>query len=174
MAFFKRIEVWLLLLLSVAGVAWVLWSEREAASEPAPPAPEAGTPGPASIRFAIEDRRVAREGEHLVLTLRVKRSVADAAAPPRILDGDAVRLVTAEGEAVERFFLPFDPETTLDSHSGAETVLRYWLPMARAAGPLWLEIDGDRLAVKSAQPGPELGAWPEGVEFAVAGIDWER
>ncbi|MBL9153437.1 MAG: hypothetical protein JNK37_13165 [Verrucomicrobiales bacterium] len=172
MAFFKRIEVWVLLLLSVGAIVWVLWSEqvqdREEDEAPAPAASHEAA-STAAGRFAIDGRWLSREGEHLILTVRVKRQAAGEAIP---LDDDCSRLLTEAGDSVSRFFLPFDAAAVLAGESGAFTDLRYWLPVGQADGRLWLEIDGERL------PAKEIAGWPddlpEGTEVAVQGGDWQR
>ncbi len=180
MAFFKRPEVWVLLLLSVAGVAWVLWSdsardraEREEAVA-AVDEPETGNLDGESSRFAIRERRVSREGGHLIVTLRVS-SEADRGLPePLALEAPAVRLVTGDGASVAPFFLPFDPPPVLDADPGAYADLRYWLPVSQAGEALWLEIDGERLPVKGTGDEAELAErFPEGTEVAVNGLDWQ-
>jgi hypothetical protein len=180
MAFFKRIEVWLLLGLSVVGVGWVLWSEqsRELSEKRDPPTKTSDqeTAGGQPPKFEITGRRLSREGEHLVLSLRVKRATDSAEQTKEDLNiTDAnTRLVSDEGQSVQRFFLPFDPEPILESHSGAEVTLRYWFPVAESIGNLWLEIDGERLPVKSSNPEVPTGNFPQGVEIAVEGTNWER
>lgn len=179
MAFFKRPEVWVLLLLSVAGVAWVLWSDsaRDRAEREEAVAAEEETanedPGVEASRFAIRERRVSREGGHLIITLRVS-SEADRGLPEALaLEVPAVRLVTEDGASVAPFFLPFDPPPVLDTGSGAYADLRYWLPVSQASEALWLEIDGERLPVKEAGGETELAErFPEGTEIAVNGLDW--
>jgi hypothetical protein len=183
MAFFKRIEVWFLLLLSVAGVAWVLWSERsrelfEKQEQPRETSDQETT-GRQPSKFEITERRLSREGDHVVLSLRVKR-VTNAVGGKngerenlKITDSNT-RLATDEGQSVERFFLPYDPEPVLDAHPGAEVTLRYWVPLAQTTAPLWLEIEGERLAVRSSDPWEPPGDFPEGVEIAVRGTNWER
>lgn len=178
MAFFKRAEVWVLLLLSVVGVAWVLWSDSahdRARSEPVE-ITEVAENSPDGTRLAIVDRRVSREQGHLVITLQIANATGRPLSEPLALDSPKVRLVTGDGSEVARFFLPFDPPPMLDPESGARAGLRYWFPLAQADEALWLEIDGERLAVKeAAAPGDPLAEWfPEGVEIAVNGLDWRR
>lgn len=176
MAFFKRPEVWVLLLLSVVGAVWVLWSDSahdQAQSEPAAAVP-AETASPELSRFAILERRVSREQDHLVIALQIGLASDNTQPASLALESPAVRLVTDDGSEVAQFFLPFDPPPVLDTEPGSRAVLRYWLPLSRAREALWLEIDGERLAVKEAAAPGELIAehFPEGVEVAVSGLDW--
>lgn len=175
MAFFKRPEVWVLLALSVAGAVWVLWSDSvhdRAQSEPA--AAPAETASPEVSRFAILDRRVSREQDHLVIALQIGLESDKALPAPLALESPAVRLVTDDGSEVARFFLPFDPAPVLDAEPGSRAGLRYWLPLSQAREALWLEIDGERLAVKEASaPGEQIAdRFPEGVVVAVNGLEW--
>lgn len=179
MAFFKRPEVWVLLLLSVAGVAWVLWSDAEhdraevEGSESAEEVADGATEEEdGSSRFAIRACRVSREEGHLIVTVRVATISEQALAEPLALEAPAVKLITEDGTSVAPFFLPFDPPPRLDAEAGAFADLRYWLPFGQASDALWLEIDGDRLPVKTAG---ELASdqFPEGTEVAVNGLDWK-
>ncbi|MCB1229692.1 MAG: hypothetical protein KDN19_05475 [Verrucomicrobiae bacterium] len=183
MAFFKRPEVWVLLLLSVAGAVWVLWSdsahdravnEGDSTSEPKMVETADGEEAPA--RFAIRERRISREEGHLIVTLRLGNEMA--LEGPLDLKSPTAKLVTGDGAMVAPFFLPFDPPPVLDAEIGAFADLRYWLPVTQADEALWLEIDGERLPVKDASEAPDFDKtladrFPEGVEVAVNGLDWQ-
>ncbi len=179
MAFFKRPEVWVLLLLSVVGSAWVLWSDlahdrarsEDRGDEVA--ATEEAAPG----RFLLRDLRVAREEAYLIVTLEVGTRETVTLPGPLDLAAPTARLVAADGTEVPPFFLPFAPPAVLDPEPGASAQLRYWLPVTQVGNALWLEIDGERLAVKDPVPPAESGAFverfPEGLEVAVNGLDWQ-
>lgn len=178
MAFLKRPEVWILLLLSAAGIAYVLWSDGQrdeiaSGEEPTTESPSEVNPETSS-RFLIGERRVSREGDHLILSIRVIYS-PEASADERTLSAgeDDVRLVGGDGTNVRRFLLPFDPAPTLEMRPGAHVDLRYWLPLGQAGSDLWLQWDDERLPVK--RPSSEedwIEAFPEGVEIAVDGPEW--
>lgn len=180
MAFFKRPEVWVLLLLSAVGIAWVLWSDgandrvRNESPSKAEKEESATSEKP---RFVIGERRVAREEDHFILTLKIVNDAASPLSEPLPLDDSTVKLVTDDGSTVASFYLPFAPPAVLDPEPGASAELRYYLPVSQAASALWLEIDGERLAVKEAVPSTESAAFvekfPEGVEVAVNGLDWQ-
>ena len=178
MAFLKRPEVWILLLLSAAGIGYVLWSDgkrddRESAEDP-PIATPAEGPEETTSRFLIGERRVAREGDHLILSLRVIHSPEiEGGGEPLPASEDEVQLRSGDGTSVRRFFLPFDPPPSLESRPGAHVDLRFWIPLAQADSDLWLEWKGERLAVKEPSEGTDwTEAFPEGVEVAVDGTAW--
>ena len=178
MAFLKRPEVWILLLLSAAGIGYVLWSDgqrddREGEKDPSTPS-LAGETEAAPSRFLIGERRVSREGDHFILSLRVIYSPETAAGDQPLPAGeDDVQLRDGDGTTVRRFFLPFDPPPSLESRPGAHVDLRFWLPLAQADGDLWLEWGGERLPVKEPSAGTGwVEAFPEGVEIAVDGPGW--
>lgn len=183
MAFFKRIEVWILLVLSVAGVAWVLWSDEErkrAEREESDPAGEIRTAVDLEgARFEIRERRISREQDHFILTLRVGHRLSETGKRLFLASGasesiePSAKLVTGAGDSVLPFFLPFDPPPVLDADPGAFLDLRFWLPEAQSGAALWLEFEGDRLAVKSDRAsGFSADQFPEGIEVAVTGPDW--
>jgi len=184
MAFFKRPEVWVLLLLSAAGIAWVLWSDQagdEARGRNTTAHENGASPTHAANReddrFVVHERRVSREEDHLILTLRVGAGKSNTLEEALDLTPPAARLLAADDSRISEFFLPFAPPPLLDPEPGSVVELRYWLPVAQAATALWLEIDGERLAVKQATPekesGPFLQRFPEGIEVAVYGLDWK-
>lgn len=162
MAFFKRIEVWVLLLISAVLIWFVLGSEdpddgrdrpdpvvkKELGKADALPVP------PQSERLRLNEIEVARQGDHLVVSLLVAGQSREPRAEP--LNEETARLVTGTGAAVPWFFLAFDaaPALPAKQETGETTRLRYWLPAAQSNEALWLEIDGERLPVK------EAGAFP--------------
>lgn len=175
MPFVKRFEVWVLLLLSLAGIAWVFWSEREKGlaehSEPdtAPGAAESSNANRPPIQ--IKSRRISREAEHLVLTIEVGRAETAKGGPVAFSEDDA-RLITESGESLPEFFLAFDPPPVRELNDNDRATLRYWFPKERAAGALWLEIGGERLPVKNPGSAAKSLDVPEGVEVDLDGPDW--
>ena len=179
MAFFKRTEVWILALLCAGVVGWVFWSERVKDREAEFPASQNQTPNPSedlSTRIEIKERRLSREGDHLILVVTIQRK--EPGRPEESDQKGAVELLTENGESVEPFFFPFDPEPTLDQHTGAEMTIRYWLPVNQLSGELWLQCEGQRLQVKATSPDSGTGGdapdFPDGVEVVVSGPNWER
>lgn len=161
MAFFKRVEVWVLLVLSAALIWFVLGSEPRKEDDPKPgpqdrkiaKADQPKSP-PAPERVRLEATEVTRQGDHLVVSVAVSGHSRSNRAEP--LDDTKARLVTASGAEVPWFFLAFDPTPTLPAPraEGEPVRLRFWLPAAQSGEALWLEIDGERLPVK------EAGAFP--------------
>ena len=181
MAFFKRPEVWVLLLLSAVGIAWVLWSDgaNDRVREEGPTKEEtAQTEMTAKSRFVIDERRVAREEDHFILTLKVANDEASHLTEPLPLNDSTVKLVAEDGTTVAPFYLPFAPPAVLDPEVGASAELRYYLPVSQATSALWLVIDGEKLSVKEALAPSESAAFvekfPEGLEVAVNGLDWQQ
>lgn len=180
MAFLKRPEVWVLLLLSLAGIGYVLWSDRahDAAldgptSESSETSGESAAPVP-SKRFSLPRRWVAREDDaHLVVTVRL--SLSQTIPETLTADEETVRLVTSDGASVPRLFLPFDPPPRLGGSENSAIDLRFWLPESQLSEGLWLEWGPDRLPVKQEGITPDwIGSLTPGTEVAVDGPEWQR
>ena len=167
--------MWVLLLLSLAGIAWVFWSEREKDlaenSDPDPVSRPAESAMAGDATFRILKRRVSREAEHLVLTLELGRTETVSSEAVAFSGNDA-RLITESGESLPEFFLAFDPPPVHELKKDDRATLRYWFPKELASGSLWLEIGNDRLPVKNPGTAAEPIDFPEGIEVAVDGPDW--
>jgi len=133
MAIFKRFEVWLLLLLSIAGVAYVLWSESRPDDDPAKAdsnlevvEEEEEMPK----RFEIREVRAVPEGENRVIEIELLAR-SDSSKPEELTPEKARLLARYEGEADEielpTFFLPFDPPPLIEPKSESIVLLKYWL-----------------------------------------------
>ncbi|MDF1815434.1 MAG: hypothetical protein P1V20_24755 [Verrucomicrobiales bacterium] len=136
----KRFEIWLLLLIVVAGIWWAFDAEpvsrtgNVAANNPAATATNTGeTPEDAGL---LEIRNVyvtpGNEGSIIELTL-FGRSGTDE---PVSLGEDNLELLTSDGEGVHRFFLPFDPNPMLSPDEKSLITLKYWLK--NPVDVLWL------------------------------------
>lgn len=179
MAFLKRPEVWLLLLLSVAGIGYVLWSDQKRDDQETgnEASPSAGTSQgeDENPRFVIAERRVSREADHLILTITVSLvgPFEDSGASELSAEAGTIQLLSGEGVSLPRFFLPFDPPPILENRAGASIDLRFWIPTAQADGELWLTWEGEKLPVKHTSTDPDwIEPFPEGVEVAVIGPGW--
>lgn len=159
MAFFKRVEVWVLLVIS-GGLVWFVLSsgkpgDRGERSQPTPVV-AVSTPGVGKLapHLRVDEIRLTRQGDHLVVSLQVSGRVR--AQQATALTEATARLVTGGGAVVPWFFLAFDGPPVLPGQEGRlEPVhLRFWLPGSQSRETLWLEIDGERLAVK------ESGSFP--------------
>ena len=162
MNIFKRIEVWLLLAI-VGGAIWLVTKSEDPASEEneitkggksnvvpshateirnspdAPARPE---------KFRIEEWNSVPESGGKVISLKV--NARNERPEPLVLDSDNVRLVTATGTAVDRFFLPFDEPPVVEANAESTAELRYWLSDkgTEPSDKLWLEIEGERLELE--------------------------
>ena len=180
MAFLKRPEVWVLLLLSLAGIGYVLWSDhahdagRDQTTTETTPDPDAPENSDHSDRFSLPLRWIARDDDaHLVITVRL--ALATTVPETLTADEDSVRLVTSGGSSVPRFFLPFDPPPQLGGEGNNIVDLRFWLPVEQLSEGLWLEWGSDRLLVKGEGIAPDwIESLAPGIEVAVEGSEWQR
>lgn len=170
MAIFKRIEIWLLFLI-IGGAVWFVFqspgenieldspvvavdgkqssgvnsdSSSTKVSNSKDPKTEARAPTVAENepRFEIVNLKSVPDCIGSLLEFTISGNIGK----PLELTSPNVRLVTESGDEIERFFLPFDPPPVLESEDEAAADLKYWVRNG-IKEPLWLEIDGDRVAV---------------------------
>ncbi len=96
----------------------------------------------AAGRFEIHGAKSVTEGDGSVVEFTVQGKVDQSLE----LVSPQVKLVTEGGEEFDRFFLPFDPAPVLEPGDESEASLKYWV-RGELNEKLWLEIDGDRVAV---------------------------
>lgn len=155
MAFFKRVEVWVLLLLTVGGVVAMLRMDRATDKNK-----ENGTGGDlqgagvdsptatvATAPYRINSIQLERDGDHAVLEIRL--SDGTNAQERTNTSGRRARLVRADGSEVAEFFAPF--AAGVEPEYGGESELLFWADRSTLAGELFLEFgEGLRLKVKDA------------------------
>lgn len=167
LSIFKRIEVWILLALTAAGLAVVLLSTgpqddpgdddgRPPAGQadkdkpeqpPSPSAPaEFGHDGP----LVIDEVDLTREGEHSYL-VEVHFSF-DNQRDAELRPVEQAKLITASGKSVPVFVLAFAsfPPPLPAGQETASSML-FSLGAADVVGELTLDIAGSRAAVKSGR-----------------------
>ncbi|NNE93460.1 MAG: hypothetical protein HKN23_17580 [Verrucomicrobiales bacterium] len=165
MTMFKRIEIWLLLFL-VGGAIWFVFKTDGDAEKPEPapvvksdsngknspddPEAKGGNTKPdtgpkKSARFEIRKVSAVQEpgGKVVELTVLGRNQDGDSLE----LKSPTVRLVTDAGDEIDSFFLPFEPPPVLEADGESTAELKYWIQGEGNAAKLWLEIDGERLAV---------------------------
>jgi hypothetical protein len=162
---FKRIEVWILLVLTVAGLVFVLLN-REPTTEDSGFAnsskpgrvspgiaatPDANASSAPSNDTLLEIKNVSlrREGEHFLAEVKFVFN-NQTAQPVRTIE-DA-KLITGGGESIPVFFLAFTgapPEIPATKKSQAS--LHFSLRGETIVGALALDIGGHRAPIKSSR-----------------------
>lgn len=167
MHFLKRIELWVLLAIIVAGLVWVFTSggdDEDAAGEDGTSSVE--DPGaPLKLHRCILERDYGNA--RLDLELRVRNDKPEKL----VLQAPKVKLVTDKGREVQSFFLPFDPVPEVAANSTLDVQLRYWLEASDLQSALTLEVDGKTLPVKGAKA-LDLNAMKNGEEKIVQPGGW--
>ena len=155
MAFFKRVEVWVLLVLTVGIVVAVLRMDqsdevaggRGASTTKSTAANHTGNSDSATgkdpaPRHQIAALQIERDGDYAVIEIRLKIP-ADASKSST----QKARLLRSDGSEVVEFFVP--SAATPPATSGVRELL-FWADRSTLAGELFLEVDGERLKVKPA------------------------
>jgi hypothetical protein len=142
----KRIELWVLLAVVVAGLAWVFLSsgsrEEEVAVGGAVPLEDAKVP--------LQLHRCVLKRDYGNARLDIDLRVRNNGTEKLLMRAPKVKLLAAKGREIPSYFLPFDPVPEVPADSAQDVQLRYWLEAADLQGALTLEVDGKTLAIKSA------------------------
>lgn len=150
MNLFKRLELWILLAIVAAGLAWVFSSrdqeEEGAAGESGQVVADDGSGQPLVLHRSVVERDYGNARLDLEVRIRNAGSSKITLQPPQ------VRLTTGDGREIPPFFLPFEPQPEIAPTSTQDVKLRYWLEKADLQGALSLEVNGSKVAVKSATP----------------------
>jgi hypothetical protein len=144
---FKRIEVILLLLLAVGGAVWVLSGSSKGDVYDLDPQVQVGGE-------SAENRvqRCTLERDHGNARLDLEFRFQNQKPRKLTLQPPQVRLMTAAGKEVAPFFLPFEPQPEIAAGGSQDVRLRYWLEKSDLQGALILEVQSEKLDVKSAAP----------------------
>jgi hypothetical protein len=148
MHFLKRIELWVLLAVIVAGLAWVFTSG---------PGDEEDLYG-GSANQAAADSQAPLQLHRCVLTrdygnarLDIDLRVRNDSAEKLVMTAPKVKLLAAGGREIPEFFL-IEPRPEVVPNSTQDVQLRYWLEASDLQGPLSLDVNGKILAIKGSAP----------------------
>ncbi len=147
MPLFKRIEIWVLLAVIVAGLVFVLNRPHPIAVEPvriSAPAPPLEVLAPLKIHRCILERDYGNA--RLDIELRVQNGTSEKLT----LQAPKVRLINSAGREIPSFFLPLEQLPEVPAQSTQDVQLRYWLEAADLNGALKLEVNGNIVEVKGA------------------------
>ena len=165
MSIFKRIEVWILLVITVAGLVFVLLSRNEHEidefGERTSREPAVATPG--NQRPAEKAPEAFQESETIqIRSVHLKRDRTDYIAEIKlrydnqtdtlIRTVDEAKLVTESGSALRVFFLAFTgAPPQLRPRMKSDLSLQFSIPSEDLVGQLTLAIGDHRASVKSAR-----------------------
>lgn len=162
----KRIELWVLLLLIVAGLAWVFTSgngEDDSGDDGAARVEEGGAP--------LRLHRCVLKRDYANARLDIELRVRNDSPGPLPMQAPKVKLLTGKGREVPSFFLPFDAVPEVAAKSTQDVQLRYWLETADLQGALTLEVDGKPLPVKG-EKAFDLAVVKNGEEKVIRQGEW--
>ena len=150
MHFLKRIELWVLLVALVAGLAWVFTSSGGGGDEE--PVQEGPAATGSSNRAPLVLHRCVLKRDYGNARLDIELKVRNDSATPLVMQAPKVKLLAAAGREVPSFFLPFDPIPEVPAQSSQDVQLRYWLESADLKEALTLHVEGNTVLVKSSTP----------------------
>jgi hypothetical protein len=147
MHFFRRVELWVLLAIILAGLAWVFMSGRNHEEDVA----GGDVAAVENAHAPLQLHRCVLKRDYGNARLDIELRVRNDRAEKLVMQTPQVKLLTGNGREVPSFFLPFDPIPEVPGKSTQDVQLRYWLEAADLQGALTLEVDGKTLPVKSAK-----------------------
>lgn len=148
MAFFKRIEVWVLLLLGAGAAVWVFLDQPKLDGDPEPI--EASETADAETALVIHRCTLKRDYGNALLDIELR--YRNASPRTLVLQPPDVKLVTADGKEVPPFILAVEKPPQIAAQTAQSVRLRYWLESTHLSGALTLDIRGSKAEVKSAAP----------------------
>jgi hypothetical protein len=163
----KRIELWVLLAVIVAGVVWVFLSRDNGGEEQT----AGGTTAVEDTQAPLRLHRCTLKRDYGNARLDIDLRVRNDSAEKLVMQAPKVRLLTGKGRDVPSFFLPFDPVPEVPPKSSQDVQLRYWLEAADLQDALTLEVDGKRLEVKS-EKAFDVNAMANGEEKVIEAGKW--
>lgn len=172
MKFYQRIEVWLLLLAGAGAAFWALQPRAGSTAgswehDSARAADEAEGARRVTLRGATLERDYGNA--RLDLDARVRN---DGIHPLALTPPHARLLAGPDGEReVAPFFLSAERPPEVAPQAASEVRLRYWLEAADLQGPLLLEVEGEKLPVKSAAP-CDLEKFENRKPVILRGVEW--
>jgi len=148
MAFFKRVEVWVLLLLGAVAALWVFLDQPSVEGDPEP-IEVSETP---SAETALVIHRCTLERDYGNARLDIELRYRNASPRALVLQPPDVKLLTADGKEVPPFVLAVEKPPQIAAQTAQSVRLRYWLESTHLSGALTLDIRGSKAEVKTAAP----------------------
>ena len=147
LALFKRVEVILLLALSIGVAAWVLLSK------PKQDDAEWDAPSEEPVATTQEDKihRCQIERDHGHARLDIELRLSNPGTTRLSMQPPQVRLLNGKGAEMPPFFLPFEAQPVLPPGSTQDIGLRYWVKKEDLTGPLTLHVLDKKIEVKSPE-----------------------
>lgn len=141
MGIFKRIEVWILLVLLGGGLIYVLTSGDSGNTDPDNAASPAKTD-----KYVIKKLTLRRDYGNYELRLAVDYNNKGGG---EIETASAAALIAESGRKIPAFFLAISPPPIIPADKREQVELKYWLEGDDLKGHLWLDILGSKIQVKA-------------------------
>lgn len=146
MRIFSRFEVWFLLVIGAAATWWALRDPAPYAQDPAEIA--ATTAADAGLRI----HRCTLERDYGNARLDIEFRYRNASPRPLSMQPPDVRLLAAGDREIPPFILPVERPPSAPAGAATDLRLRYWLDEKDLSGALRLDVRGQSVEVKSADP----------------------
>jgi hypothetical protein len=148
MSVWKRPEVWVLLVLVVAGASYIVFSGGRGDGDGGGGSGGAGAPVEARLRVgSVELTR-----DYGNARLEIEIDYDNRSGPEIPLSPPDVVLETGAGEPVDPFFLAGDFPDPIAAGQRDRARLKFWLEPGQLDGALVLKVRGEAVQVKPARP----------------------
>ncbi len=144
MQLLKRVEIWILLAVVAAGLAWVFLSSGSEEGEESGSSAAAVAAG--QVPLKLHRSTLKRDYGNARLDLEVR--VRNDGGQTLVMESPQVKLVTGTGREVPSFFLITNPPPEIPAKTTQDVQLRYWLETKDLEGTLTLEVEGKKAEVK--------------------------
>ena len=148
MNLFKRLEVWLLLILAAGATLFVLWQDKAATADK--PVISDVQPARADGKLTVLGCKLERDYGNARLDIEAR--LTNRRTRKLLLVAPAVKLLNDQGNEVPDFILPAEKPAEVPPNAEATVVMRFWLEQSDLQGVLTLDVEGERVEVKSAEP----------------------
>ena len=146
MALFKRVEVWVLLILGGGAALWVLTDKPNVEGDPQL------IENASAQEAALVIHRCTLERDYGNARLDIELRYRNASPRPLILQPPDVKLTTSDGKEVPPFVLPVEKLPQIAADTVQNVRVRYWLDKSHLEKALRLEIRGSTAEIKSEAP----------------------
>ena len=165
MNIFKRIEVWILLVLVGAGIVFVLMTNRDGGNGDGDGDGGSGR----GTRFVVKKTTVKRDYGNFEAEIAL---TYDNRSGGEIDTATAAKLIGENGKRIPVFFLAIAMPPKIPAGKKNDLSLRFWLEPEDVKGSLSLEILGENVEVKNGTPlDPE--SIPNQEKRTYEGTEWK-
>ena len=144
MSLLKRVELWVLLAIAVAGIIFAFRSKHHEDDQGAGESTAGTTVNDAPLVL----HRCVLKRDYGTARLDIELKVRNDDTKKLIMQSPDVKLITGKGRETPGFYLAFEPPPEIPANSTQDVKVRYWLTAEDLQGTLTFDVKGQKLQVK--------------------------